>query len=367
MRSFFRHSIDRTPALESDPPPTHAPIARSVGIGRAARALGFAIGLSSLAAAGSVHAQTPTSGSSTTAEARRQAGEAFDRGTSAMLANDFRAAAHFFEQAYRLAPAAVALKQAIRAQDRAGNAFRAANLALRLRDQYPNDADGQNLATDVLGRFAAQFTEVHAACDGCAVLVNDALVSDNVHGTVRFFIQPSTAATITGSFATGNVSAQANGPAGTTVELPAFVAPPPPPEPEHPPQVGPVAENGGGTPPWLFYTAVGATAAVGGVTIWSGIDTRSGVGAYEDAVAAGDVALATQLLADGQDKERRTNILIGATGGVAAITVVFAIITDWDGDPEAPAATTARRRVQQWAGTVEPTSGGLTAVVGGRF
>ena len=73
------------------------------------------------------------------------------------------------------------------------------------------------------------------------------------------------------------------------------------------------------------------------------------------------------MLSDGQAKERRTNILIGATGGVAALTVVFAIITDWDGDPETPAATSERRRVQQWAGTVEPTAGGLTAVVGGRF
>jgi hypothetical protein len=292
-----------------------------------------------------------------------------------MLANDFRAAAHFFEQAYRLAPAAVAIKQAIRAQDRAGNGFRAANLALRLRDQYPNDADGQALAADVLGRFASQFTEVHASCAGCAVMVNDALVSENVNGTVRFFIQPNTSATITGSFSTGNVSAEANGPAGTTVDLPAFVAPPPPPPDEHDNVAvrSNVPENSGGTPPWLAFTALGVTGAVGAVTIWSTVDMNNGVGPYEAAAADGATdparrAEARRLLAAGQDAEMRTNILIGVTGGLAAITTVLFIVSDWDGDPEeaAPAAT-SRRRIQAWTASVSPTDGGATALLGGRF
>lgn len=306
------------------------------------------------------------------AESRRAAGEAYDRGTTAMLANDFRAAAHFFEQAYHLAPAAVALKQAVRAHDRAGNAFRAANLALRLRDQYPNDADGQALATDVLDRFAAQYTEVHATCHGCAILVNDAVVSENVDGTVRFFIQPNTSAVITGAFQYGNVSAPATGAAGATVEVPAFEAPPPPPEPE--PGVAGAGSSGTtiivqerrGTPPALFFAGLGITAALGGVTIWSGIDTVNGVDAYEEAAAdPAREAEARTLLDEGQSKELRTNILIGATSAVAATTIIFAIVTDWGGDESS--AATSRRRVQDFAASVAPTTGGAAVLLGGRF
>lgn len=298
----------------------------------------------------------------TTAEARRAAGEAYDRGTSAMLANDFRAAAHFFEQAYHLAPAAVALKQAVRAHDRAGNQFRAANLAIRLRDQYPNDADGQSLATDVLNRYAAQYAEVHATCHGCAILVNDAVVSENVDGMVRFFIQPNSSAVVTGSFQYGNVSAPATGAAGAVIEVPAFEAPPPPPEPETPVAgtAGPtiIVQERRGTPPALFYAGLGVTAAVGAVTIWSGIDTMSGVDAYR--------TNPTQAALDaGQSKELRTNILIGATSAAAAATVIFAIVTDWGGD-ETPAAS-SNRRIQDFAASVAPTTGGATVLLGGRF
>lgn len=304
-----------------------------------------------------VAAQTPP-----TAESRRAAGEAYDRGTTAMLANDFRAAAHFFEQAYHLAPAAVALKQAVRAHDRAGNAFRAANLAIRLRDQYPNDADGQALSADVLGRFASQYTQVQATCEGCAILVNDAMVAENVRGVVRFFIQPGTTATVTAAFEYGNVTATATGAAGSTVELVAFEAPPAPPEPEVAPEATPnvvVVRDEGGLPPALFYAGLGVTAALGGATVWSGLDTLNGVDAYE--------ANPTEVgLDEGQQKELRTNLLIGATSAAAAATVIFAIVTDWDGDPE-ESATGSRRRIQDVAATVSPTAGGAQVLLGGRF
>lgn len=299
-----------------------------------------------------------------TQESRRAAGEAFDRGTSAMLQSDFRAAAHFFEQAYRLAPAAVALKQAIRAHDRSGNGFRAANLALRLREQYPNDADGQSLANDVIGRYGLQFVEVAASCEECAILVNDALVGEHISGTVRFYIQPGATATVTGSFSTGDVRAEASGEAGTSVELDAFVAPPPPPEPEvvpgqNPPVVGSAApQDDGGIPRGVFFGVAGATVALGGVLIWSGVDTLNGVSAYE----------ANPTLAaynEGHDKERRTNILVGTTAGVGAAAVVIAIFTDWDGDDEEAAPTS--RRVQALTATVSPTVGGAEVLLGGRF
>lgn len=319
--------------------------------------------------AGSAEAQTP--------EQRRAAGAAFDQGTTAMLASDFRAAAHFFEQAYHLAPAAVALKQAIRAHDRAGNSFRAANLALRLRDQYPNDAEGQALAAEVIGRYAPQYTEVHATCQGCTILANDALVAENVVGTVAFFVQPGSAVRITAQyqFATGEVdlTADITGNPGESMEIPAFETPEAPPAPEPPPgtTVGPggqiVVVGGGGTPPVIFYTMLGVTAAAGGFTIWSGVDTLAGVDAYEAAAAADDPN-AARLLANGQDKEMRTNIGIGVTAGFGVLATVFAITADWDGDPEVgETAPSARRGVQGLAASVAPSRDGASLVIGGRF
>jgi hypothetical protein len=80
-------------------------------------------------------------------------------------------------------------------------------------------------------------------------------------------------------------------------------------------------------PPGVFWTGLGLTAAVGGLTIWSGVDTLSGVDAYEENPSE-------ERYDAGQRKERRTNALIGATAGLAFVTVLTAFFTDFEGDPE---------------------------------
>jgi hypothetical protein len=62
------------------------------------------------------------------------------------------------------------------------------------------------------------------------------------------------------------------------------------------------------------------------VLIWSGIDTLDGVPAYQ-------ADPTTERLADGQMRELRTNVMIGVTAGLAVTTLIFALVTDWDGDP----------------------------------
>ena len=84
-------------------------------------------------------------------------------------------------------------------------------------------------------------------------------------------------------------------------------------------------------------------ATGGGTTIWSGIDTINNPGAdavREECAGQGEEC---ELYQEGQSKELRTNALIGATAGVAAVTLVLAIVTDWDGDPD-PAAAFVRPR-----------------------
>ncbi len=268
------------------------------------------------------------------AQDRENAADAYDRGVSAFLSEDYAAAAHWFETANRLAPSAAALVQAIRSHDRAGNDMRAATLALRLVDNFPDEEQAVGVAEDIIEEASGRYFLVTVRCsETCAIDVNGALEGHN-----RFFIEPGRRVTVTAEFPGGRLSEQVGGAAGGSQEV-AFTAPPPPPEP--PPGAEPiasaaggsaVAEDDGGISRAVFWTALGLTAAVGGVLTWSGIDTRSGVDAYE----ANPTPAA---LAAGQDKELRTNILIGVTGGLAATTAILAIFTDWGDDDQGTRAS----------------------------
>jgi hypothetical protein len=94
-------------------------------------------------------------------------------------------------------------------------------------------------------------------------------------------------------------------------------------------------------PRWAFFSSLGATVALGAVTVWSGIDANSGVGAYESAARTANspgindgssptpAEQARALLDEGQSKERRTNILIGVTAAMATGTAVLGVFTNW--------------------------------------
>ena len=88
-------------------------------------------------------------------------------------------------------------------------------------------------------------------------------------------------------------------------------------------------------PPLVFFVGAGATAVLGGVTIWSGIDTVNNPG--KAAVRADCVGQGTSCseYQDGRNKQLRTNILIGATSVVGAATAVIgAFFTNWSGSPK---------------------------------
>jgi hypothetical protein len=221
-----------------------------------------------------------------------------------------------------LAPAAAALVEAVRAHERAGNAIRAASLGLRLEALYPNERTAQRTAQRVL-RQASSFVRVDVECAECTIQV-DGTVMDYP----SFFIEPGHEHTVEAAFEHGSRTQTVQGSVGERRTL-HFDAPPPPPQPPPPPpvQVQPTPAGGIGVIPiWATIGAAAATVILGGVLIWSGVDTLDGVPAYEmnPTVAA---------LADGQARENRTNWLIGVTSALALVTVVLAIFTDWDGAP----------------------------------
>lgn len=252
-----------------------------------------------------------------TARERQSAGQAYDRGTAAFLAEDFVAAARWFETAHRLAPASAALIQAVRSHQRAGNDIRAATLALTLTEDYADDDTAGRTAASAL-EDAAAYVRVEVDCGECTLEVDGSLV-----GRSSFFVEPGTQHTVVASFETGNRTEDVRGEAGETVQL-GFEAP-----------VGEVIDDpgnggttsgggGGGVPAWVSIAALVVTAGLGGVLIWSGIDTLDGVDAYE-------ANPTVEGLEDGRSREARTNWLIASTSVAAAATLVLLIFTDWGG------------------------------------
>jgi tetratricopeptide (TPR) repeat protein len=84
--------------------------------------------------------------------------------------------------------------------------------------------------------------------------------------------------------------------------------------------------------PWLFWTGVGATAVLGGLTAWSAINTKAKNDAYVDYAMQ---PLATRAEAQrgyesAHGAQTRTNVLVVSTALLAAATVTLGVaFTDW--------------------------------------
>jgi hypothetical protein len=114
-----------------------------------------------------------------------------------------------------------------------------------------------------------------------------------------------------------------------------------------------------GLSPVFFLVGAGATVVVGGIAVWSGIDTKNNPG--PDTVRKNCVGLGADCpeYQEGISKERRTNYLWIGTAGAAVVTGVLAVFTDWG---------SRGKRTSQ--GAVQPTLGyrdGLTLGAVGRF
>jgi hypothetical protein len=292
-------------------------------------------------------------GTPSSVEDRAKAAEAYDQGTSAYLSEHYEVAAHWFERAYRVVPTAAALLQAVRAHFKAGNAIRAGNLALELRDKYPSDKRAEQAAEAVIAKVSKDNLLVNAQCEkACTLEMDGALVRHP-----SFFVTPDVEHILKATFDDGETSTPVVGSAGSTEALmiAAPAAPPPPPVPR-----------------WAFFSSLGATVALGAVTIWSGVDANRGVSAYEAAARTANspginngssptpAEQAESLLEEGQAKERRTNILIGVTAGMAAATAVLGVFTDWKGESREAAA----KRIEPSVGVAR---NGGALILKGRF
>lgn len=89
--------------------------------------------------------------------------------------------------------------------------------------------------------------------------------------------------------------------------------------------------SGGPSPVW-FYAGAGLTVVLGGITVWSALDTKTAFDDYESDLPSLSQSEADDRVAKGHRLETRTNVLIGATAAAAVGTAVLGLfVVDWSG------------------------------------
>jgi hypothetical protein len=272
----------------------------------------------------------------------------FDAGREAYKAAEYVEAAEHFESADGHAPNEKVLELAISARDKAGHQDRAATLAQLGLETYPNSERLKKIAAPLVDKAHAELLQVTVECNEACTLLDGTRI---VHGPPAerriVFLTPGEHTIRAGWPAERTLSQNVTGNAGDTAQL-TFTAPPVPKS-----DVGATRSTGTGEdsgaqssmrvlPPLYFYIGAGATAVLGGVTIWSGIDTINNPGKdkVRAACSANMEPLCTNLYNQGTNSELRTNLLIAATSVVGAATAVAGIFfTDFSGKKKKPEDT----------------------------
>ncbi|MCA9585633.1 MAG: hypothetical protein KC657_09765 [Myxococcales bacterium] len=261
------------------------------------------------------------SGAAASPKVDRDAARQFAEGTRAFKAGDYRRAGESFEAAYATKPHHAPLWNGARSWHRAGELVHAANLYEQYLREAPADAPDRDNATAAL-REVSQRTgrvELHAATgvrrpriDGTEVRVPVLHVAPGEHVAEG----DTDGAPLRKTFdveAGARVSVTLSPAPPALAEVPPLRPLPAPPEPSS------------GLPPIVVLAGGVLTVAGGALTVWSGLDTVSQRDAF-----LGDPTQSR--LDDAFSSQTRTNVLLGTTLGVAALTGVVAIFfTDWRG------------------------------------
>jgi hypothetical protein len=283
----------------------------------------------------STEAHSPSS-----ADARREAARRFQEGTRAFDAGDYTRAGDAFEQAYALAPHEDPLWNAARAWHRAGDLARAANLYARYLREAPPNARDRGGATAALAQLAPKLGRIHIQM--ASGVEAPRLDGVPIEGRVVYAVPGGHVVQATG--AQGPLESRQTIEAGGAVSV--VLAPPatavggvpghtpgdhaaggasPPLPPPRPPDAARTARTLSGWSPVVVLVGSVATLAAVGFTIGSGVDTMNALHRFDSAPSA-------QGLDDGRAKQTRTNVALGASIGLAALTAVAALwLVDWGG------------------------------------
>lgn len=286
----------------------------------------------------------------------RTAAQEFDAGRRAYTARDFSTAADHFENAFRDVPSMEALRLAIRSHQQSGNLARAATLSELALRKYGDDPGTVSLARSTLHEARPKVFKISIQCEPeCAVVVDGRAVFDEAATSIVLYVEAGKHEVAATWKDDRSRAIDVQGTAGKETET-VFRAPSLDEGGDEvpPTQGGTVqgtesaapgsAEKGSGLPPAVTYVGIGLTAALTGATIWSGIDTRNNPGKDAIRTQCVDQGESCALYQDGLSRQKRTNILLGATIGAAVITSVIGVAyTNWGADEPAKEPSSALR------------------------
>jgi hypothetical protein len=299
------------------------------------------------------------------------AANAFSRGQKADLSGDHDTAAELYELADSLAPTPEALRSALRARKTAGHLGTAASHAERLLHRYRDDKRSRELAEATLEEAKRKLARIEVQCrpKACGLVVDGGAGSPEVTESHVIWVEPGKHE-INAAFGPDRAAPKVmQAKAGDRLSF-AFEAPAASSGPRLTDAGGktgvtastePSADTGAkgphrGLSPWFFVAGAAVTAGLGAVTVWSGLDVMNAHDAYRGRETQ-------QAYDDGLDKERRTNVLVGATVTVGLTTIVLAYFTRWSGSGGA-GGTPTHAKVQAGGG---PIPGGAALTIGGSF
>ena len=319
------------------------------------------------------------------ADTVKRAAAAFDDGSRAYRTKRYELAASHFEAADDAVPSARALRMAIRARDKADQPARAATLAAQALQRYPDDGKVKKLAFETISAHEDALHRLDVTCEQpCVLAVGTRAIKGKPRESWVVYVAPGEVK-LNASFEGGDTDEQVvsasegksnkmrfTGPIAV-VDPPTDPAAEPDPDRQPDPEPDDGADDGAGDdgPTWIEHPAVFivlavATAGVGGVTIWSGIDTINEPGTERVENECAGQGTDCALYQEGLDKQLRTNILIGATGGTALLTLIFAVaVTDWGGGGDVAQSPALQEAPLRWGPSLSPHHAGLS--LGGRF
>jgi hypothetical protein len=303
-------------------------------------------------------------GAAATAEDRKQAAKDFAEGDRAFKDGDFRHAAESYEHAYQRVPHYSALWNAARSWDHAGEPARAANLYSRYLREAPPRARDRNSAQRLLRALSNRLArlEIHATdvtdvrvdgspADGPSVYVTpgehvvEGKTSDGTAVRQSSVVQAGDVMSVAlVPPAAGSAAASAS-PSPAPAAAP--TAAPPANAPTATDDAQPEQPHSSSSRHWspvFVYFGGAVTLALGGITIWSGLDTLQQKDTFDKNPTQAN-------LDSGKTKQVRTNVLIGATAAVGVVTAVTALfLIDWKGSGSHENKPDASPSVQVGAG-----------------
>ena len=297
------------------------------------------------------------------ADAKKDAREAYDRGTAAYKRGDFAGAARGFADADRLAPSSVALGAALDAAVKADDPILGIELLERAK-RAPDDAALSEKTALARAKLGGRAGRLVIDCTACTALLDGQeagprkdlwvkagphtvlLRSEGKEHTVAVDVRAdaTTEAKIPegGSgvaTAAGAATAPASATATATATAPATApAPASAPAPATAPATAPASSSASGLPPWVFFSGLGLTVGAGVATLATGATTASQHDAFVRLGCGGAAPPAdcAKRASDGKTLQTVTNVLAVTTGVLAATTVVLAIVTQWKRAPWRP-------------------------------